>query len=78
MDISLSPNIERLLRNKVAEGIHNSLNKAINVTLNIALNDSCISQEELNNLNNDIQLGISDAVAGNLSDAFEFLSEINN
>ena len=51
MDISLTPNIERILRNKVAEGIYNSLNEAINVTLGIALNGSCISQEELDNLN---------------------------
>ncbi len=43
MDISLTPNIERILRNKVAEGIYNSLNEAINVTLGIALNGSCIS-----------------------------------
>ena len=76
MDISLTPNIERLLRNKVAEGVYNSLNEAINVTLSIALNGSCISQEELDNLNNDIQMGIDEAEAGNLSDACDFLKEI--
>ena len=77
MDISLTPNIERLLRNKVAEGVYNSLNEAINVTLSIALNGSCISQEELDKLNKDIQMGIDEAEAGNLSDAFEFLKEID-
>ena len=76
MDISLTPNIERLLRNKVAEGVYNSLNEAINITLSIALNGSCISQEELDNLNKDIQMGIDEAEAGNLSDAFDFLKEI--
>lgn len=76
MDISLTPNIERLLRNKVAEGIYNSLNEAINSTLGIALNGSCVSQDELNKLNQDIQMGIDDADAGNLSNAFEFLEEI--
>ena len=76
MDIFLAPNIERLLRNKVAEGVYNSLNEAINVTLSIALNGSCISQEELDNLNKDIQMGIDEAEAGNLSDAFDFLKEI--
>ena len=76
MDISLTPNIERLLRNKVAEGVYNSLNEAINFTLSIALNGSCISQEELDNLNKDIQMGIDEAEAGNLSDAFDFLKEI--
>ena len=76
MDISLTPNIERLLRNKVAEGVYSSLNEAINVTLSIALNGSCISQEELDKLNKDIQMGIDEADAGNLSDAFDFLKEI--
>ena len=76
MDISLTPNIERLLRNKVAEGVYNSLNEAINATLSIALNGSCISQEELDTLNKDIQMGIDEAEAGNLSDAFDFLKEI--
>lgn len=77
MDISLTPNIERILRNKVAEGIYNSLNEAINVTLGIALNGSCISQEELDNLNKDIQIGIDAADAKDLYDAQEFLKEIS-
>ena len=76
MDIFLTPNIERLLRNKVAEGVYNSLNEAINVTLGIALSGSSVSQKELEELNRDIQMGIDDAEAGNLSDAFEFLKEI--
>lgn len=77
MDISLTPNIERILRNKVAEGIYNSLNEAINVTLGIALNGSCISQEELDNLNKDIQIGIDAADAKDLYDAQESKQEMN-
>ena len=78
MDIFLAPNIERLLRNKVAEGIYNSLNEAINVTLGIALTGKCISQTEIDTLNHDIQIGLNDAEAGNLSDAFDFLKEIGS
>ncbi len=78
MDIILAPNIERLLRMKVAEGLYDSLNEAVNATLNIALNKGCISKEELETLNADIQEGIDDAEAGNLSDAFEFLDELNS
>lgn len=77
MDISLTPNIERILRNKVAEGIYNSLNEAINVTLGIALNGSCISQEELDKLNKDIQIGIDAADAKDLYDTQESKQEMN-
>ena len=76
MDISLSPNIERFLRIKVAEGLYDSLNEAINATLGIVLAKECVSQEELDMLNEDIQKGIDDANTGNVSDAFEFLDEL--
>ena len=77
MDISLTPNIERILRNKVAEGIYNSLNEAINITLGIALNGSCISQEELDKLNKDIQIGIDAADAKDLYGAQKSKQEMN-
>ena len=76
MDISLSPNIERFLRVKVAEGLYDSLNEAINATLGIVLTKECVSQEELDMLNTDIQKGIDDANASNVSGAFEFLDEL--
>ncbi len=76
MDISLSPKIERFLRIKIAEGVYDSLNEAVNATLGIVLTKECISQEELDMLNDDIQKGIDDAVSGNLSDAFSFLDEL--
>ena len=77
MDISLSPNIERFLRIKVAEGLYDSINEAINATLSKILTNECISQEELDMLNADIQKGIDDANLGNLSNAFNFLEELN-
>lgn len=76
MDISLTPGIERFLRIKVAEGLYDSLNEAINATLSIAINKECISQEDIAELNAEIQVGIDDADNGNLSDAFVFLDEL--
>ena len=76
MDISLSPNIERMLRIKVAEGLYDSLNEAINATLGIILTKECVSKEELDMLNAEIQAGIEDANAGRMSDAFEFLDDL--
>ena len=76
MEISLSPNIERFLRIKIAEGVYDSLNEAINATLSIVLAKECVSKEELDMLNADIQKGIDDANRGNVSNAFEFLKEL--
>ena len=76
MDISLSPNIERFLRIKVAEGLYDSLNEAINATLSMVLAKEYVSKEELDMLNADIQKGIDDANEGNVSNAFEFLEEL--
>lgn len=76
MDISLSPNIERFLRIKIAEGLYDSLNEAVNAALAAVLTKECITKEELNMLNADIQKGIDDADKGNVSDAFEFLDKL--
>lgn len=78
MDISLTPNIERVLRIKVAEGLYDSLNEAINATLNMALAKETLSVAELDMLNADIQVGIEDANSGKVSPAFEFLDELKN
>lgn len=40
------------------------------------MDETLYLQEKLDNLNCDIQLGIDNADAGNLSNAFEFLKEI--
>ena len=76
MEISLTPNVERLLRLKVAEGLYDSLNEAINATLNIALSGNCVSQERLEQLNADIQKGIDDYEAGRYSEGLEFMDEM--
>ncbi len=78
MDIFLSPNIERLLRLKVAEGLYDSLNEAVNATLNLALNQECIHENRLEILNTDIQEGILAADAGKMSEAFDFLNELKH
>ena len=78
MDISLAPNVERILRLKVAEGLYDSLNEAINSTLSMALANTCIDETQIAMLNVDIQQGVDEADAGQLTDAFEFLDELNS
>ncbi len=76
MEISLSPNIERILRLKIAEGLYDSLNEAINATLAIALDGQYISQERIDELNAEIQKGIDDADAGRYTEGLEFFDEL--
>ncbi len=76
MDISLTPSNEMFLRNKIAEGLYDSLNEAINATLNIAITGSCVPNEELERLNADIQKGIDDYNAGRYTDADTAYKEI--
>ena len=54
MEISLTPYNEKMLHNKVAEGLYYSLNEAVNITLEIALKGRCVSQEKLDKLNAEI------------------------
>ena len=76
MDISLSPDNERFLQNKISEGIYKTINEAINATLNIAISGSCISQEKLDMLNSDLQTGLDDYKAGRYSEGTEFFDEL--
>lgn len=69
MDISLTPSNEMFLRNKIAEGIYDSINEAINATLNIAISGSCADKERLDMLNEDIQKGIDDYNTGKFMNA---------
>ena len=52
------------------------MNDAINESLSIALSKECISPQELNMLNADIQSGIDDVNAGKVRNAFDFLDEL--
>ena len=76
MEISLTPNVERLLRLKIAEGLYDSLEEAINGTLSIALTGKYFSQEKIDELKAEIQKGIDDYDAGRYSEGLDFMDEI--
>ena len=76
MDISLSPDNEKFLQSQIAAGIYNSINEAINATLNIAISHVVISQERINQLNEEIQRGIDDYNAGRYMDGETALKKL--
>ena len=76
MDISLTPNNEKFLQNKIAEGIYNSISEAVNAMLNVAITGQCISQERLDALKADIQKGIDEFDAGQYSEGLAFFDDL--
>ena len=57
MDISLSNNLENILKAKVAEGKFNSLDEAITFAIHFTFVDNKISQERIDALNKEIEIG---------------------
>lgn len=64
MDISLPQNIEKILRNKVAEGIFKTMDDAVLFAIQLAFVDDTISPERIAQLNAEIEKGWQDMEAG--------------
>lgn len=65
MDISLSNNLENILKAKVAEGIFNSMDEAVTFAIQFTFIDNDISKERIEKLNVEIEKGWQDMVADN-------------
>lgn len=76
LNISLSPSILQILENKVAAGLYNSLNDAINATLSSVMTDEIIRKERIKMLNAEIQKGLDDVKAGRVSDGMAFIDDL--
>ena len=76
MDISLSNNIENILKSKVTEGIFNSMDEAITFAIRFTFVDNSITREYIDKLNAEIEKGWQDMEAGrgrNSKEVFEDL-----
>ena len=76
MDISLSPDNEKFLRNQVAAGIYNSINEAINGAINIAISKTTISQERIDEFNREIEIGLNAYKNGEYVDGNTVIAEL--
>ncbi len=77
MDISLAPNIENILKAKVAAGFFSSMDEAITFAVQFAFMDNKIT-ERISELNNDIEEGWQDMETGkgrNSKEVFQDLRE---
>lgn len=75
MDISLSNNIENILRAKVAEGVFNTMDEAVTFAIKFAFVDNNISIEKIESLNAEIEKGWQDMEAGRFRDGHEVMKD---
>ena len=57
MDISLSPDNEKFIQNQIAAGIYTSINEAINAAINIAIAETSVSQNRIDEFNQEVEIG---------------------
>ena len=76
MDISLSNNIENILRAKVAEGIFSTMDEAVNFAIQFAFVDNNVSLEKIESLNAEIEKGWQDMEAGRGRDSKEVFQDL--
>ena len=76
MDISLSNNLENILKAKVAEGTFSSMDEAITFAIQFTFIDNKISQERIDSLNLEIEKGWQEAEAGLGRNSVEVFSDL--
>lgn len=76
MDISISDNLENLLKSKVAEGTFSSMDEAISFAIQFTFIDNKISQEKIDTLNAEIEKGWQEAEAGLGRNSAEVFSDL--
>lgn len=67
MNISLTPQLEELVRNKVASGLYNSASEVVREALRLMEREDQLRAASLAQLRQDIQTGIDSGPAGELS-----------
>ena len=62
MNISLTPNLEKFVQDKVASGLYNSVSEVIREALRMMASRDNISSQKITQLNRDIEEGWNDTV----------------
>lgn len=76
MDISLSNNIENILKAKVSEGIFKTMDEAITFAIKFAFIDNNISIEKIESLNAEIEKGWQDMEEGRGRNSKEVFNDL--
>ena len=76
MNISLTPTLEKFVQDKVATGLYNSVSEVIREALRLLAAKEGISQSRIAQLNQDIEVGLSDLEQGNYRDGHSVMNEM--
>ncbi len=75
MNISLTPALEKFVQDKVATGLYNSVSEVIREAIRLLMSQETISQERLNMLYKDIEIGLNDKLSMEGSTAMKKLMQ---
>ena len=76
MNVSLTPELEQIVDQKVKSGMYNSASEVVREGLRLLQQRDDMHKEKLNALRTEIQKGIDDLEAGRYRDGAEAMAEI--
>ncbi len=76
MDISLSSDFDKFIKEQMATGLYNSVNDIVQEAMNLLKLRKSVSQERIDAFNAELQKGEDDILAGRYSDGDEFFKQL--
>jgi antitoxin ParD1/3/4 len=76
MNVSLTPELERLVQEKVASGLYNSASEVVREALRLLRDHDELRRIRLEELRKEIAIGIEAADRGELIDGHQFMAEL--
>lgn len=76
MNVSLTPALEKFVQDKVASGLYNSVSEVIREAIRLLISKEAISQERIDMLNRDIEIGLADMENGNYKNGHEVMKNL--
>lgn len=78
MNVSLTPELENLVENKVKGGLYNSASEVVREGLRLLQQRDEMRELKLDALRKEIQKGVDDLEAGNFREGSEVMAEIKS
>jgi antitoxin ParD1/3/4 len=77
MNVSLNPELERYVREKVESGLYSSASEVIREALRLLLDQELLRQQHLDRLRQDIEIGLAEARQGKLVDGRKVRKDVD-